>query len=116
MHRGLLKAAAWILNREAETLRGALKQAGPECQLVFAGHSLGAGVAAMMAAVAVNCLDRFGGIGRDRVRCYAVAPARCMSIDLAVKYADVIHSVILQVLLLFFFFFQFFPLQSFDCW
>ncbi|KAL0923778.1 hypothetical protein M5K25_007851 [Dendrobium thyrsiflorum] len=96
VHRGLLKAAVWVLNREAETLRRVLMEAGPECRLVFAGHSLGAGVAAMMAAVAVNCLDRFGGIGRERVRCYAVAPARCMSIDLAVKYADVIHSVVLQ--------------------
>ncbi|KAK8963851.1 hypothetical protein KSP40_PGU007170 [Platanthera guangdongensis] len=96
VHRGLLKAAVWILNREAETLRRALKEAGPGCRLVLTGHSLGAGVAALAAAVAVNSLDRFGGIGREMVRCYAIAPARCMSLNLAVKYADVIHSVVLQ--------------------
>ncbi|GMY24853.1 sn1-specific diacylglycerol lipase alpha [Fagus crenata] len=53
------------------------------------GHSLGSGVAALLA-------DRLGGIPRDKVRCYAVAPARCMSLNLAVKYADVIHSIVLQ--------------------
>lgn len=63
---------------------------------MLTGHSLGAGVAAMAAAVVVNSLDQFGGIMRERVRCYAIAPARCMSLDLAVKYADVIHSVVLQ--------------------
>nr|CAD1826722.1 unnamed protein product [Ananas comosus var. bracteatus] len=36
------------------------------------------------------------GIPRSRVRCYAIAPARCMSLNLAVKYADVVNSVVLQ--------------------
>lgn len=97
VHRGLLKAAVWVLNREAETLARVLRERGDEYRLVFAGHSLGAGVAALMAVVAVNYLDRFGAIERSRVKCYAVAPARCMSLNLAVKYADVVHSVVLQV-------------------
>lgn len=98
VHRGLLKAAVWVLNREAETIARALEECGGEYKLVFAGHSLGAGVAALMAVVAVNYLDRFGGIERSRVRGYAIAPPRCLSLGLAVKYADVVHSVVLQVI------------------
>ncbi|XP_008775446.1 uncharacterized protein LOC103695804 [Phoenix dactylifera] len=96
VHRGLLRAAVWLLNREADTICRLLRENGPDYSLVLAGHSLGAGVAALMAVVVVNHLDRFGGIPRSRVRCYAIAPARCMSLDLAIKYADVIHSVVLQ--------------------
>ncbi|PKA52177.1 hypothetical protein AXF42_Ash014114 [Apostasia shenzhenica] len=97
VHRGILKAAVWLLNREADTLRRIIAEMGSNsCRVVIAGHSLGAGVAALVAAVMVNYLDRFGGIERERVRCYAVAPARCMSLNLAVKYADVINSVVLQ--------------------
>ena len=50
----------------------------------------------MLAMVAVQNLDRLGNIERRRVRCYAIAPARCMSLNLAVRYADVINSVVLQ--------------------
>lgn len=64
--------------------------------MIFAGHSLGSGVASLLTIIVVNHKDRLGGIPRNLVRCYAVAPARCMSLNLAVKYADVIHSVILQ--------------------
>lgn len=97
VHHGLLKAAVWILNREGPTLRNLLEELGPDYSLVFAGHSLGSGIAALMTIIVVNHLDEFGGIARSQVRCYSVAPARCMSLNLAVKYADVINSVILQV-------------------
>jgi len=66
------------------------------CRLVFVGHSLGAGVAALAAVVAVRCW-----LGRLRLRredgwCYAMAPPQCMSLGLAVEYADVVHSVVLH--------------------
>ncbi|KAJ4792919.1 alpha/beta-Hydrolases superfamily protein [Rhynchospora pubera] len=96
VHHGLLKAATWMLKREGETLRNLLDQLGHDYSLVFAGHSLGSGIAALMTIIVVNHLDEFGNIPRSQVRCYAVAPARCMSLNLAVKYADVINSVILQ--------------------
>lgn len=54
-------------------------------------------MASLLTIIVVNHKDRLGGIPRNLVRCYAVAPARCMSLNLAVKYADVINSVILQV-------------------
>lgn len=96
VHHGLLQAATWLLNRESDTLRRLLRELGPQYNLVFAGHSLGSGIVALMTIIVVNHLDRFGGISRSQIRCYALAPARCMSLNLAVKYADVINSVILQ--------------------
>ena len=68
----------------------------PLLQDGFGGHSLGSGVAALLTVIVVNHRDRLAGIPRNLVSCYAVAPARCMSLNLVVKYADVIHSVILQ--------------------
>lgn len=96
-HRGLLRAAVWLLDREGPAIRRMVAEAGPAgCRLVFVGHSLGAGVAALAAVVAVRCwLERLG-LRRGDVRCYAMAPPRCMSLGLAVEYADVVHSVVLQ--------------------
>uniref|UniRef100_A0A1J3IRC9 Sn1-specific diacylglycerol lipase alpha n=1 Tax=Noccaea caerulescens TaxID=107243 RepID=A0A1J3IRC9_NOCCA len=96
VHRGLLKSAAWVLNQESETLRSVWEENGKEYDMVFAGHSLGSGVAALMAVLVVNTPAMIGGVPRSKIRCFAVAPARCMSLNLAVKYADVIYSVILQ--------------------
>ncbi|XP_010062261.2 uncharacterized protein LOC104449717 isoform X1 [Eucalyptus grandis] len=96
VHRGLLKSAIWLLNEESETLKRLWVENGSNYDLVFAGHSLGSGVASILAVIVVNHGDQLGGVPRSKVRCYAVAPARCMSLNLAVKYADVIHSIILQ--------------------
>ncbi|KAF8017172.1 hypothetical protein BT93_H2381 [Corymbia citriodora subsp. variegata] len=96
VHHGLLKSATWLLNEESETLKGLWVENGSNYDIVFAGHSLGSGVASLMAVIAANHGDELGGVPRSKVRCYAVAPARCMSLNLAVKYADVVHSIILQ--------------------
>lgn len=96
VHHGLLKSAIWMLNEESETLRRLWVENGSSYRMVFAGHSLGSGVAALLTVIAVNHLDLLGGVPRSDVRCYNMAPVRCMSLNLAVKYADVIHSVILQ--------------------
>ncbi|VFQ99683.1 unnamed protein product [Cuscuta campestris] len=96
VHHGLLTSAKWLLNRESETLRKLWEENGRRFKMVFAGHSLGSGVASLLTVILVNHRQEFGGIPRDLIACYAVAPARCMSLNLAVKYADVIHSVVLQ--------------------
>ncbi|KAH1042892.1 hypothetical protein GYH30_024972 [Glycine max] len=96
VHNGLLKAAGWVLDAECEVLRELVAK-HPNYTLTFVGHSLGAGVAAMLTMVVVQNRDRLGNIDRKRVRCYAIAPARCMSLNLAVRYADVINSVVLQL-------------------
>nr|GLL18959.1 uncharacterized protein LOC109180348 [Ipomoea trifida] len=96
VHHGLLKAAIWLLNTESETLRTLWEENGRSYKMIFAGHSLGSGVASLLTVIVVNHRHKFGGIPRNMITCYAVAPARCMSLNLAVKYADVIHSVVLQ--------------------
>ncbi|KAB2054647.1 hypothetical protein ES319_A12G268700v1 [Gossypium barbadense] len=95
VHNGLLKAAGWVLDAECEVLKELVEE-HPNYTLTFAGHSLGSGVAAMLALVVVQHQDKLGNIDRSRIRCYAIAPARCMSLNLAVRYADVINSVVLQ--------------------
>uniref|UniRef100_A0A0E0P0D5 Fungal lipase-like domain-containing protein n=1 Tax=Oryza rufipogon TaxID=4529 RepID=A0A0E0P0D5_ORYRU len=58
-HRGLLRAAVWLLDREGPAIRRMVAEAGPAgCRLVFVGHSLGAGVAALAAVVADDFLPR----------------------------------------------------------
>jgi hypothetical protein len=97
VHRGLLRSAVWLLDREGPALRRMVAEAEPgQCKVVFVGHSLGAGVAALAAVVAVRCWLGRLGLGRGDVSCYAMAPPRCMSLGLAVEYADVVHSVVLQ--------------------
>ncbi|XP_020235789.1 uncharacterized protein LOC109815467 [Cajanus cajan] len=95
VHNGLLKAAGWVMDAECEILRELVEEY-PNYSLTFTGHSLGSGVAAMLSMVVVQNHDKLGHIQRKRVRCYAIAPARCMSLNLAVRYADVINSVVLQ--------------------
>ncbi|CAL9776199.1 unnamed protein product [Musa acuminata subsp. burmannicoides] len=95
VHNGLLTAAVWVFDAECKILRELLEKY-PEYTLTFAGHSLGSGVAALLAMVAVHNLDKLGDAERKRMRCFAIAPARCVSLNLAVRYADVINSVVLQ--------------------
>ncbi|XP_010550552.1 PREDICTED: uncharacterized protein LOC104821390 [Tarenaya hassleriana] len=95
VHNGLLKAAGWVLDEECNVLKD-LVVSNPGYTLTFAGHSLGSGVAAMLALLVVRYPNKLENIDRKRVRCYSIAPARCMSLNLAVRYADVINSVVLQ--------------------
>ncbi|XP_052194435.1 uncharacterized protein LOC127802586 isoform X1 [Diospyros lotus] len=95
VHNGLLKSAQRVLDAECEILRE-LIETNPSYTLTFAGHSLGAGVVTLLALLAVQNRGKLGNIERKRIRCFAIAPARCISLNLAVRYADVINSVVLQ--------------------
>ncbi|KAL7158728.1 hypothetical protein ABFS83_02G162900 [Erythranthe nasuta] len=95
VHNGLLKAAQYVLEEECGVLRGLVEKFSGY-SLTFAGHSLGAGVVTLLTLLAVNNREKLGGIERKRIRCFAIAPARCISLNLAVRYADVINSVVLQ--------------------
>ncbi|CAI7894564.1 unnamed protein product [Closterium sp. NIES-54] len=94
VHHGLLKSAAWLLDQEMETLN-ALAAENPEYTVTLAGHSLGSGIVAMMTVILHK---NPGEVGFDnaRLRCFCIAPARSTSLNLAIKYADIINSVVLQ--------------------
>lgn len=94
VHNGLLKAAGWVFDAEYEILRELVAE-NPTYMLIFAGHSLGAGVVALLTMLAVHNRDKLG-IQRNKIRCFAIASPRCMSLNLAVRYADVINAVVLQ--------------------
>ncbi|KAK4266835.1 hypothetical protein QN277_023704 [Acacia crassicarpa] len=94
VHNGLLKGAEWVFDAEFNVLRDLVAE-NPTYALIFSGHSLGAGVAALLTLIALHNQDKLD-IERNRIKCYALAPARCMSLNLAVRYADVIYSVVLQ--------------------
>ncbi|GAB4844483.1 hypothetical protein Ancab_037861 [Ancistrocladus abbreviatus] len=95
VHNGLLKTARWVFDAEHEVLKYLLER-NPTYSLTFVGHSLGAGVVALLTMVVLHNRDLLGNIERKRIRCYAIAPARCASLNLAVRYADVINSIVLQ--------------------
>ncbi|KAF2320445.1 hypothetical protein GH714_027531 [Hevea brasiliensis] len=99
VHNGLMKAAGWVLNKEYEILEDLVKKY-PNYTLTFTGQSLGSGVAAILTLVVVLNRDKLGNNERRRVRCYAIAPARCILLNLAIRYADVINSVVLQACIL----------------
>lgn len=95
VHRGLLQSAAWLLDHEFELLHELAKE-NPDYTLTFAGHSLGSGIVAMMAVLLRKHIHETT-LTPDRLRCYAIAPARSTSLNLAVRYSDTVHSIVLQV-------------------
>ncbi|CAI5491708.1 unnamed protein product [Closterium sp. Naga37s-1] len=94
VHHGLLKSAAWLLDQEMETLN-ALAAENPAYTVTLAGHSLGSGIVAMMTVILHKNPDEVG-FDNARLRCFCIAPARSTSLNLAIKYADIINSVVLQ--------------------
>ena len=60
--------------------------------LKFAGHSLGAGVVALLVLIVVQNLDKLGNIERNKIRCFAIAPTKCMSLNLAVRYEWIVNG------------------------
>ncbi|KAH9733743.1 hypothetical protein KPL71_017122 [Citrus sinensis] len=91
VHNGSLKAARWVFVAECEFLRG-LVDRYPNYTLTFAGHSLGAGVVALLVLIVVQNLDKLGNIERNKIRCFAIAPTKCMSLNLAVRYEWIVNG------------------------
>ncbi|KAK8970228.1 Phytosulfokine receptor 1 [Platanthera guangdongensis] len=70
--------AAAVSHCPAPTIWQLLRELGPEYKLPFAGHSLGSCVAMLATVIVVNGMHQFGGMARNQIPCYAVAPGRCM--------------------------------------
>ena len=43
--------------------------------MFFAGHSLGSGLVLLLTMISMKNNDKLGGITRNKIRCYAIAPA-----------------------------------------
>lgn len=65
--------------------------------LNIVGHSLGAGVATLLTIFLIEKIEVLGGINSDSIQCFAIAPPRVLSLNLAKKYASNVNSVIYQV-------------------
>ncbi|CAI5480075.1 unnamed protein product [Closterium sp. Yama58-4] len=95
VHCGLLAAAGAFLDLEMDHLKRLLRR-HPSHTLTLTGHSIGAGVLALAAMVLANNLRELGRVKRGRIRCVGFSPPRCASLNLAVRHADIITSVVLQ--------------------
>eukprot|EP00850_Spirogloea_muscicola_P015399 SM000117S25519 [mRNA] locus=s117:275520:278093:- [translate_table: standard] len=100
VHKGVYGAARWLCDRTAECLRQTLaKVAGDSCgsaRLVIVGHSLGAGIAAVLAMILADHARELLGVDRAALSCYAFAPPRVVSLDLAMAYSDIVRGIVLQ--------------------
>lgn len=84
-HNGMLKAVMWIKDRIVKSLR-VLHNKG--YNIVFAGHSLGAGCAALLA---VMLQKEF-----ENLECFAYAVPACVNLCVAESCNDFVHSIVLR--------------------
>lgn len=100
-HSGMLTAAQWLLQNEAETLRNVLHE-NPGFRLVLTGHSLGAGSAALLALILRESCSTDGGnvseilnIPSDMITCWGFGSPPCVNQQLAMT-SPFINNVVLQ--------------------
>uniref|UniRef100_K3WLF6 sn-1-specific diacylglycerol lipase n=1 Tax=Globisporangium ultimum (strain ATCC 200006 / CBS 805.95 / DAOM BR144) TaxID=431595 RepID=K3WLF6_GLOUD len=84
-HNGMLKAAMWIKDRIVGSLR-ILHAEG--YQITLAGHSLGAGCAALLS---VMLQKEF-----ENLQCFAYAVPACVNLHVAESCVDFVHSIVLR--------------------
>lgn len=97
VHLNLLKIAIFVINRMLEILRRLFRDGDRDYNMLFVEHSLDSGVAVLMIIIVIKHMNQFRGIGRSHIRCYAIASARRILMNMAVKYTVVINYVILHV-------------------
>jgi hypothetical protein len=95
VHHGMFEAADWTAKHVAPILKEQL-QSNQGYRLTIVGHSLGAGVAGLFTMLLVRNPELVGLSNADNIRSFLFAPPRVMSIDLTMKYATHINSVIYQ--------------------
>ncbi|VAH19638.1 unnamed protein product [Triticum turgidum subsp. durum] len=97
IHNGLLRAAGWVLDRECDLLRDLLDRYVPRVHAHLHGP-LPQRQRRRHAHHGRRAQPRQARQGREGPhQVLRHAPARCMSLNLTVRYADVINSVVLQV-------------------
>jgi len=95
IHHGMSVPVEWSIKHVAPVLKHHLL-ANEGYGLTIVGHSLGAGVAALLTTELVKHPEEVGGIDTKRIRAIVFAPPRVMSLDLAIKYSPHVNSVIYQ--------------------
>ncbi|KAG0581838.1 hypothetical protein KC19_3G013800 [Ceratodon purpureus] len=96
VHHGMSEPAEWAVKHAGPVLRDQLR-ANEGYRLTIVGHSLGAGVASLLTIFLIKKnTEVLGGINPNLIRAIVIAPPRVMSLDLAIKYADRVNSVIYQ--------------------
>lgn len=95
VHHGMSISAEWGVTNVGPVLREHLV-ANKGYRLNIVGHSLGAGVATLLTIFLIEKIEVLGGINSDSIQCFAIAPPRVLSLNLAKKYASNVNSVIYQ--------------------
>nr|XP_024356853.1 uncharacterized protein LOC112272915 isoform X5 [Physcomitrium patens] len=95
VHHGMTEAAEWATEHVAPVLKEQLRS-NKGYRLTIVGHSLGAGVAALFTMMLVKSPELVGLADPREIRAILFAPPRVMSVDLALKYAPYVNSVIYQ--------------------
>ncbi|VDN02024.1 unnamed protein product [Thelazia callipaeda] len=81
VHRGMLRSARYVLEvLRANRILESLKMSHPDYAIVVCGHSLGAGVAALLTLLLKQTFDP--------IRCYAYSPPGCVISSNAVKETE----------------------------
>ncbi|GFH12835.1 lipase_3 domain-containing protein, partial [Haematococcus lacustris] len=91
-HSGMLQAAQWVLASVEQEVLAAL-QAQPCLDLMVTGHSMGGGIAALLALM-LRHDPRLSMRTRSRLRAVCLAPAAVLGHSLAVACRDFVVSVI----------------------
>lgn len=96
VHHGMSGPAEWAVKHAGPVLKNHLV-ANPGYRLTIVGHSLGAGVAALLVVFLLKKNEEvLGGINPESIRALAIAPPRVVTLDLAIKYAGNLSCVIYQ--------------------
>ena len=87
-HTGMLRASEYCAKRFSTLFQNFVSDSSQN-SIVLLGHSLGAGVAALLC---LKLMDQ--GIDSSRLRCYAYEPPACMAENLAKKLSSVTLSLV----------------------
>lgn len=99
-HSGMLAAAQWLLRNEGQTLQNVLKE-NEGFRLVLAGHSMGAGTAALLGLLLKETsaeeanVSKILKIPNEMITCWGFGSPPCVNFELAIA-SSFIHNVVLQ--------------------
>jgi len=96
VHSGMLRAAQWVHASlwEGDAMAAALLAAPEGSTLLCCGHSLGGGVAALVAMLLRHDLRLTLG-ARETLRAVVLAPAAAVDLELSLRVRDFVASVVL---------------------